>query len=79
MKSQKRFREICSRVFNGIRLKKKKYGSIEYLSSGIVHKIFWDRRGFLLSVSIIPFAVVLAKIGQITRVKVQARKIRLAR
>ena len=23
MKSQKRFREICSRVFNGIRLKKK--------------------------------------------------------
>lgn len=62
-----------SRVFNEIKLKNMEISSISL--GGIIRKIFWDRRGFLLSVSIIPFAVVLAKIGQITRVKVHARKI----
>lgn len=79
MKSEKRFREINEwifvlRVFNEIRLKSMEISSISLSLS--IHKIFWDTRGFLLSVSIIPFAVVvLAKIGQITRVKVHARKI----
>lgn len=81
MKSEKRFREINEwifvlRVFNEIRLKSMEISSISLSLFLSIHKIFWDTRGFLLSVSIIPFAVVvLAKIGQITRVKVHARKI----